>query len=162
MGSLQGPVVCPVVRAKQTGIYTVPLYTPLGNATKLVRSGFWGFKGNNGFNVANQTRRQTNKMIRCTFSSSSNGNGSMAGNFNENDADYVNSSVVEAGMHLGSFDLILLPFITSSLSSNHFRFVFLSRYFLLGVSHRDVSFLSSMMAMARKNTVHSIDNMKIE
>lgn len=35
-------------------------------------------------------------MIRCSFSSSSNGNGSMAENSNENDADYVESSVIEA------------------------------------------------------------------
>lgn len=95
MASLQGPVVCPVVRAKQTGVYAVPFYTPLGKATKLVRSGFFGLQVNNGFKVPNQTPRQT-KMIRCTFSSSSNGNGSKAGNFSENDADYVNSSVVEA------------------------------------------------------------------
>jgi hypothetical protein len=31
------------------------------------------------------------------LSSSSDGNGSTAENFNENDEDYVNSSVVEAG-----------------------------------------------------------------
>ncbi|KAL3505323.1 hypothetical protein ACH5RR_035164 [Cinchona calisaya] len=96
MASLQGPVVCPVIRAKRTGVYAVPFYTPLVKANKLVRSGFWGLKGINGVDVANQTRHRTNKMIRCTFSSSSNGNGSMAGNFNENDSDYVNSSVVEA------------------------------------------------------------------
>lgn len=98
MGSLQGPVVCPVVRAKQTGVYAVPLYTPLVKATKLVRSGFWGVKTVNKGCVASQTRCRSSSAIRCTFSSSSNGNGSMAGNFNENDADYVNSSVVEAGM----------------------------------------------------------------
>ncbi|XP_027149303.1 bifunctional nuclease 1-like [Coffea eugenioides] len=95
MASLQGPVVCPVVRAKQTGVYTVPFYTPLGLAAKLVRGGFFGLQVNNRFNVPSQTPRQT-KVIRCTFSSSSNGNGSKAGNFSENDADYVNSSVVEA------------------------------------------------------------------
>ncbi|KAL3514678.1 hypothetical protein ACH5RR_027395 [Cinchona calisaya] len=96
MGSLQGLVVCPVVRAKQIGVYTVPLHAPLAKATKFVRSGFWGLKGINGVNVANQTHHGTCKVIKCTFSSSSNGNGSRAGNFNENDADYVNSSVLEA------------------------------------------------------------------
>lgn len=103
MASLQGPVICPVVRAKQTGVYAVPRYTPVVKANKLVGSGFLGLKVINRVDVANQTLRCTNKMIRCTFSSSSNGNGSMAGNFSENDSDYVNSSVVEAGTLLQIF-----------------------------------------------------------
>ncbi|CAI9284156.1 unnamed protein product [Lactuca saligna] len=40
--------------------------------------------------------RPGSKTVTCSFSSSSNGNGSMAESFNENDSDYVNSSVVEA------------------------------------------------------------------
>ncbi|KAI4389598.1 hypothetical protein MLD38_001808 [Melastoma candidum] len=36
------------------------------------------------------------RTTRCSFSSSADGNGSMVDNFNENDEDYVNSSVVEA------------------------------------------------------------------
>ncbi|CAI9116800.1 OLC1v1018052C1 [Oldenlandia corymbosa var. corymbosa] len=92
MGSLQGPVICPVVRAKQSGGYAVPLRTK----ARLGQSSFWGVKAiNNGASVPSQRVRAKN-VIRCTFSSSSNGNGSMAGNFNENDADYVNSSVLEA------------------------------------------------------------------
>lgn len=98
MGSLQGPVICPVVRSKLTGPCRVPLYRPSVKATNLIRSGFGGLKGINGVRVANQVRVRRNKVIKCTFSSSSNGNGSKAGNSNENDADYVNSSVVEAGM----------------------------------------------------------------
>jgi hypothetical protein len=35
--------------------------------------------------------------VCCAFSSSSNGNGYMAGKSNENDEDYVNSTVLEAG-----------------------------------------------------------------
>ncbi|CAI9753418.1 unnamed protein product [Fraxinus pennsylvanica] len=65
MGSLHGPVLCPVVCAKQTGMYSVPVKSPLSNA-KFIKSGFLGIRGIN------------------------------SGNSNENDADYVNSSVVEA------------------------------------------------------------------
>jgi len=35
--------------------------------------------------------------VCCSFSSSSDGNGYMAGNFSESDEDYVNSTVLEAG-----------------------------------------------------------------
>ncbi|KAF1001776.1 hypothetical protein AG4045_000687 [Apium graveolens] len=52
--------------------------------------------GGSRINVGNQQRFQKGKVVKCSFSSSSNGNGSTAENFNENDADYVNSSVVEA------------------------------------------------------------------
>ncbi|KAK9269833.1 hypothetical protein L1049_025406 [Liquidambar formosana] len=100
MGSLQGPVICPTVRAKQAGVYTLPVNGPLMKA-KLLRSGFWGFRGiggdKNTVNFLSHQRYARKCMTpHCTFSSSSNGNGSMAENFNENDEDYVNSSVVEA------------------------------------------------------------------
>ncbi|KAF5955775.1 hypothetical protein HYC85_008631 [Camellia sinensis] len=97
MGSLQGPVICPAFRAKQTGVYTVSVSGPLMKA-KFLRSGFWGFNGTMGarINVSHQLHVQRCKKVHCGFSSSSNGNGSMAENFNENDEDYVNSSVVEA------------------------------------------------------------------
>lgn len=98
MASLQGPVICPVVRAKQTGL-AVPVNSPLLKA-KLVRGGFLGRKGLR-YGTNNVGYRQHSRKCRtttnCSFSSSSNGNGSKAGNSNENDADYVNSSVVEAG-----------------------------------------------------------------
>lgn len=97
MASLQGPVVSPVLRAKQTGP-SVPINSPLLK-TKLIRSGFFGIKGLNYGRGIGGNRQHTRKYrtARCSFSSSSNGNGSMAGNSSENDADYVNSSVVEAG-----------------------------------------------------------------
>uniref|UniRef100_A0A7N0UFR6 BFN domain-containing protein n=1 Tax=Kalanchoe fedtschenkoi TaxID=63787 RepID=A0A7N0UFR6_KALFE len=39
----------------------------------------------------------------CSFSSSSNGNGSKAGNYNEKDADHINSSILEAGISCSFF-----------------------------------------------------------
>lgn len=101
MGSLQGPVICPVVRAKQAGLYTVPVNGPL-KKTNIFRSEFWRFKGfscsKTKVGVFNRLLKAQNcKIVQCAFSSSSNGNGSMAENFNENDEDYVNSSIVEAG-----------------------------------------------------------------
>lgn len=101
MGSLQGPVFCPAVRARQGGLYnTVPSTGPVMKA-RLFRSELWGFKGLTAVKtkVGVFTRQQNArkcKIVQCTFSSSSNGNGSMAENFNENDEDFVNSSVVEA------------------------------------------------------------------
>ncbi|KZV50148.1 bifunctional nuclease 2 [Dorcoceras hygrometricum] len=97
MASLQGPVVCPVIRSKQTGVYSVP-FGSLFLKDKLVRSGFLGLKGpknastNTGFL---QTLKKCS-VVKCSFSSSSDGSGSMAENSNESDADYVNSSVTEA------------------------------------------------------------------
>lgn len=100
MGTLQGPVICPTVRAKEAGVYTLPVSLPL-KKTKIFRSGFWGFRGNCGGRtkvgaVPHQLHTRKCKTLQCSFSSSSDGNGSMAENFNENDEDYVNSSVVEA------------------------------------------------------------------
>lgn len=97
MVSLQAPVVSPVVRAKQTGP-SVPANSPFLKA-KLCRSGFLGLKGLSygRSNVGYRQHLRKCTTTRCSFSSSSNGNGSMAGNSSENDADYVNSSVVEAG-----------------------------------------------------------------
>ncbi|KAI3688879.1 hypothetical protein L2E82_46787 [Cichorium intybus] len=92
MSTLQGPVVCPSVRGKQGGVPVVD--GPLMKA-KIHRSGIRGFKGINSHRV--QVRHHPgSKTVTCSFSSSSNGNGSMAESFNENDSDYVNSSVVEA------------------------------------------------------------------
>lgn len=102
MVSLQGPVICPTVSAKQAGSYTLPMVGPLVKARHL-RSEVWGLKGISGcitkagFVSRPQNARKCTR-VHCTYSSSSNGNGSMAENFNENDEDYVNSSVLEAGM----------------------------------------------------------------
>lgn len=100
MASVQGPVICPAVRAKQTGIYTLPVNVPLVNA-RLVKSGLWRFKRINGYKTklgaySPQLNAHRRYAVQCCLSSSSNGNGSTAENFNENDEDYVNSSIVEA------------------------------------------------------------------
>ncbi|XP_051150968.1 bifunctional nuclease 1-like [Andrographis paniculata] len=87
MASLQGPVVSPVVRAKRIA----PCL--LVNSSLLARKGLSYGKSNN--TLHRHTERKFRK-IHCSFSSSSDGSGSMAGNSNENDASYVNSSVVEA------------------------------------------------------------------
>ncbi|EYU32903.1 hypothetical protein ABFS82_03G062400 [Erythranthe guttata] len=94
MASLQGPVVCPVIRAEKTGSYFVPVDSPLMKG-RFIRNGVRGIKISRG-SLGNQHRSRKCRTIRGSFSSSSNGNGSMAGNSNENDADYVNSTVLEA------------------------------------------------------------------
>lgn len=102
MGSLQGPVVCPTIRAKQAGLYSLPLNRSL-MAFSFRRGELWGFTGINGLNAklpaaSNKGCARKCKTLRCSFSSSSDGNGSTAENFNEKDEEYVESSVVEAGM----------------------------------------------------------------
>ncbi|KAJ6708837.1 VON HIPPEL-LINDAU PROTEIN [Salix koriyanagi] len=97
MGSLQGPVICPTVRAKQAGNHAFPMTGPLVKA-RLVRSELWGFKGYKtkvGL-ASRQLKARRCNTVQCSLNSSSDGNGSTAENFNENDEDYVNSSVVEA------------------------------------------------------------------
>ncbi|XVE69836.1 hypothetical protein DITRI_Ditri10aG0023700 [Diplodiscus trichospermus] len=101
MVSLQGPVICPAaVRSEQVGVYTLPVNRPYPIA-RLHRSDIWGGGVTDGKNTVRAisrrlTLRKCRTMVHCSFSSSSDGNGSMAENFNENDEDYVNSSVVEA------------------------------------------------------------------
>ncbi len=102
MGTLQGPVICPTVSAKQAGSYNLPMVGPFLKVRHL-RSELWGLKAFSGcITKAGFASRPRNARkctrVHCTYSSSSNGNGSMAENFNENDEDYVNSSVLEAGM----------------------------------------------------------------
>lgn len=128
MGSLRGPVICPTIRAKQVGLPMVSF--PI--KARIIRSEFWGFKGISGpvaklgF-LSRQLSVRKCKGINCTFSSSSNDNGSMAENFNENDEDYVNSSVLEAGLSSSLlrracfrllFVLFLLLLILSALFLN--------------------------------------------
>ncbi|GLT92082.1 hypothetical protein SLE2022_099390 [Rubroshorea leprosula] len=100
MVSIQGPVMYPAIRVEQVGLFTLRVNGPLVRAG-LLRSDIFGFKRINGCKsrLHGITRRLNTRKcmtVQCTFSSSSNGNGSMAENFNENDEDYVNSSVVEA------------------------------------------------------------------
>lgn len=86
---LQGPIVCPLVRGNRTGTVSSP---------KMLRNEFWRLNGisRQQVNVARLSRSRVSKLIRCSCSSSSNDSGNTAENFNESDADYVNSSVVEA------------------------------------------------------------------
>ncbi|XP_057973542.1 bifunctional nuclease 1-like [Malania oleifera] len=102
MGTLQGPVFCPAVRAKQPGVHSVPVNGPfVMMKARVLGNEFWGLKGVavGRPKVGHQLHLHVRKCKTtpyCSLSSSSNGNGSMAENFNENDEDYVNSSVVEA------------------------------------------------------------------
>nr|GLL48838.1 bifunctional nuclease 1-like [Ipomoea trifida] len=98
MTSVQGSVVCPVAHAKRTGEYSVPVNSPSVKTTKVLRSGFRGPAVICGrrVQVARLSRAEISTVIKCSFSSSSNGNGNRAENFSENDADYVNSIVLEA------------------------------------------------------------------
>eukprot|EP00262_Sarcandra_glabra_P009562 TRINITY_DN2398_c1_g1_i1.p1 TRINITY_DN2398_c1_g1~~TRINITY_DN2398_c1_g1_i1.p1 ORF type:complete len:329 (+),score=46.82 TRINITY_DN2398_c1_g1_i1:209-1195(+) len=100
MGTLPGPVIYPTVRAKRTGVSTLQVNGSFVNS-RVLRSGLWGFK--EGYRSRIKVGSLSPKSyvgkgltVRCSFSSSSNDNGSMAGNFSENDEEYVNSSVIEA------------------------------------------------------------------
>lgn len=102
MGSLQGPVVCPNIRAKHAGFCSLPINRSL-MAFSFRRGELWGFTGINGLNaklpsISHKGCARKCKTSRCSFSSSSDDNGSTAENFNEKDEEYVESSVVEAGM----------------------------------------------------------------
>lgn len=102
MGVLEGAIICrPDIRAHYTGL-SASLVT--NNTTKAIRpqSRIWGFKTRcksiiqfSGLSLQPCSKRRW--RVHCSFSSSSDGNGSMAGNFSENDEEYVNSSVMEAG-----------------------------------------------------------------
>ncbi|KAF7817590.1 bifunctional nuclease 1-like [Senna tora] len=99
MGSMQGPVLCPSVRAKLAGFCSLPMIGPINSRS--IRNEFWGLKELGGNKakasiLSYQIHVRKYKTVHCSFNSSSNGNGSMAENFNEKDEDYVNSSVVEA------------------------------------------------------------------
>ncbi|KAK1381885.1 Bifunctional nuclease 1 [Heracleum sosnowskyi] len=98
MSSVQGHVIFPVaVRAKQTKVQTPPVNGPL-RKYRISRSGFWGVNGIScgKTNVGHRLRLHNVKVVKCSFSSSSDGNGSMAENSNENEAEYVNCSVTDA------------------------------------------------------------------
>lgn len=130
MVSLQGPVICPTFRTK-AGCGTLPMASPLEKA-RLLRCELWEFKGIRGgfFKasfVSRPLRARKSKVIQCAFSSSSNGNGRMAENFNENDEDYVNSSVLEAGMLID----LMSNFCFQNLLMNCFKILFSDDIFLL-------------------------------
>ncbi|CAL0322381.1 unnamed protein product [Lupinus luteus] len=99
MGSLQGPAVCASVHAKLASFCTLPMIGPMN--IRFIRSEFWGIKEPCGGKAKPSTlschvNMRKCKTAQCIFNSPSNGNGSTAENFNENDEDYVNSSVTEA------------------------------------------------------------------
>lgn len=97
MGSLQGPVVCPALRAKHMLVNYLPVNGPLAKV-EIRGSESWGFRRINGSGInVGRLHVRKYKKVQSSFNSSSNGNGSMA-EINENDEDYVNSSVVEAGI----------------------------------------------------------------
>ncbi|KAI4336855.1 hypothetical protein L6164_015332 [Bauhinia variegata] len=99
MACVQGPVVCPSIRAKLAGFCSLPMIGPMH--VRCIRSEFLGLKQLNGIKTkASILPCQINvrkcKTVYCSFNSSSNDGGSMAEDFNEKDEDYVNSSVIEA------------------------------------------------------------------
>ncbi|KAG1368114.1 Bifunctional nuclease 2 [Cocos nucifera] len=102
MGILEGPVICrPAVHHAKLARVSAPIINTLSTKTRHLRSGFWGSKTRCRGIITVSARpvqpcERKGWSIHCSFSSSSDGNGSMAGNFNENDEDYVNSSVIEA------------------------------------------------------------------
>ncbi|KAJ1704560.1 hypothetical protein LUZ63_004339 [Rhynchospora breviuscula] len=103
MATLEGPVLCrrPVAHLKNTRVPTVAAL--VGSHFTKKGSSFWGFtcksRGIVGFDslsFAKSIRNSKGLSICCSYSSSSDDNGSMAGNFSERDGDYVDSSVMEA------------------------------------------------------------------
>ncbi|PPR88769.1 hypothetical protein GOBAR_AA31914 [Gossypium barbadense] len=98
MVSLQGPVICPSVHSKQVGVDTLMMNRPSPWA-RLLRSDIWGCSRVIDERKSHKLKiRYCKTIVHCSFSSSSDGSGSMAESFNEKDEDYVNSTVVEAGM----------------------------------------------------------------
>ncbi|KAJ0989052.1 hypothetical protein J5N97_007408 [Dioscorea zingiberensis] len=103
MVALHGPVIYPPTAHLKLAGNAAPFFNAPIMKTRMLRSVFFGTKGRCGdvgrggvgafFPQPKGKRRVT---VYCTFSSSSNDNGSTAGNFRENDEDYVNSSVIEA------------------------------------------------------------------
>ncbi|XP_073108615.1 bifunctional nuclease 2 [Elaeis guineensis] len=102
MAVIEGPIICrPAVQHAKQARVSAPIINTSLIKTSHLRSGFWGSKAR----CRSITRVGTLSVqpcerkcwpVRCSFSSSSDGNGSMAGNFSENDEEYVNSSVIEA------------------------------------------------------------------
>lgn len=71
------------------------------------RTEFWGFSASNKAKPNSLSchinMRKLCKAVNCSFNSSSNGSGSMADNFNQNHEDYVNSTILEAGIYMVCF-----------------------------------------------------------
>ncbi|KAG6470787.1 bifunctional nuclease 1-like [Zingiber officinale] len=99
MGVLEGAINCLLdIHASYSGISGSVI---TNHSSKAVSIHGWGYKHRckSKLHVGGISLKPCGKKqwcIRCSFSSSSDGNGSMAGNFNANDEEYVNSSVIEA------------------------------------------------------------------
>ncbi|WOH13452.1 hypothetical protein DCAR_0832962 [Daucus carota subsp. sativus] len=116
MSSVQGHVISPVgVRGKQTKVHSPPanglvqrhvifpvavsakqtkVHTPPANALLRkdeISSGFWGVKG-----VSCGKTNVGDRLVNCSLSSSSDGRGSMAGNYDDYAVEYVYCSVMNA------------------------------------------------------------------
>ncbi|XP_010539885.1 PREDICTED: bifunctional nuclease 1-like [Tarenaya hassleriana] len=99
MRSLHAPVVCPAVHPRRVNA-CASLVGYTGSKTRFIRNRFLGSPAKivktQAAAVHLQLHLRRCKSIQCVFSSHSDGTGSTAENFNENDEEYVNSSVVEA------------------------------------------------------------------
>ncbi|XP_008811088.1 bifunctional nuclease 2-like isoform X2 [Phoenix dactylifera] len=102
MAIIEGPVICrPAVQHVKQARVSAPIINSSLIKTRHLRSGFWGSQARcrsitRVGTLSIQPCERKGWPVHCSFSSSSDGNGSMAGNFSENDEEYVNSSVTEA------------------------------------------------------------------
>ncbi|KAH0450582.1 hypothetical protein IEQ34_021274 [Dendrobium chrysotoxum] len=100
MATLEGPIICqPALYATHTKISAQLVKIPL-RRVRNHRDGFLGYKGLYAGTVGGLLSRRhfqcKSGPLLCSLRSSSDGNGSMPENFSENDAEFVNASVIEA------------------------------------------------------------------
>ncbi|KAL0905614.1 hypothetical protein M5K25_024047 [Dendrobium thyrsiflorum] len=101
MATLEGPIICqPALYAAHAKISAKLVKIPL-KRVRNHRDGFLGYKGLHAGTVGGLLSRRhfqwKSGRLLCSLRSSSDGNGSMPENFSENDAEFVNASVMEAG-----------------------------------------------------------------
>lgn len=98
MEILQGPIIChPTIYTKHIRSF-VPSVINSVTKVKLVKSqNIGGYKGFLRIKPIQQSKRGSG-VVHCSLSSSSDDSGSTAENFSINDEEYVNSTVIEAGM----------------------------------------------------------------
>lgn len=97
--AMEGPILCrPVMQAKLPAALISNSLTKSGQPGTAFSGAVYKYRNiTTLLSPVSQPPAKNFGPICCSFSSSSDGNGYMAGNFNENDEDYVNSSVLEAG-----------------------------------------------------------------
>lgn len=100
MATLEGPIICqPVLHATHPRISAQLVKIPL-KRDKNHRNSFWGYKrlcaGTFGGLLCRRQFQRRSGPVHCSIGSSSDGNGSLPENFDENDEEYVNASVIEA------------------------------------------------------------------